>query len=136
MSATPPKKDVEQEAEPSDKEEGDKTLMEGAQEQGGFDFEVKEQDRWLPIANGAFSFSPHARLPNILLRFCCDSRAAAEAAPAPAAPAPAARPAAGSHSQPNQPLPSCGYQRRAVRHLRKAMSKLGTLPYMSKNKSA
>ena len=29
---------------------------EGTQEQGGFEFEVKEQDRWLPIANGQFSF--------------------------------------------------------------------------------
>lgn len=50
MSATPPK-EVEAEAESPDNDQMDRN--EGAQEQGAFDFDIKEQDRWLPIANGA-----------------------------------------------------------------------------------
>lgn len=55
MSATPPKeKGVEPGAQspaddsepPMDREPQD------TQGQGGYEFEVKEQDRWLPIANG------------------------------------------------------------------------------------
>lgn len=50
MSATPPKKDVEPEDGTPENEE--QMAAEGTQDQGGFEFEVKEQDRWLPIANG------------------------------------------------------------------------------------
>ena len=54
MSATPPKKDVEPEGESPDNEEQPMDRAEGTQEQGGFEFEVKEQNRWLPIANGQY----------------------------------------------------------------------------------
>ena len=33
-----------------------------------YDFDVKEQDRWLPIANGRFNKSPCAHLPNLDLQ--------------------------------------------------------------------
>lgn len=54
MAASPPKEaDVEQTQ--SGEDEGD---MSRHEELGGLgDFEVKEQDRWLPIANGLSSSS-------------------------------------------------------------------------------
>lgn len=54
MSATPPKKDVEPEEGTPENEEQQMDRTEGTQDQGGFEFEVKEQDRWLPIANGEY----------------------------------------------------------------------------------
>lgn len=54
MAASPPK-DSEVEQARSGDEEGDMDRTEEAQGALG-DFEVKEQDRWLPIANGWSSF--------------------------------------------------------------------------------
>lgn len=52
MSNSPQEKDVEQSAQSGEEQEP----MEGRDQEGlqgqGTDFEVKEQDRWLPIANG------------------------------------------------------------------------------------
>ena len=57
MSSTPPKNDgVEpapqspDDSEPHMDRDGQETQAQGL----GYEFEVKEQDRWLPIANGAF----------------------------------------------------------------------------------
>lgn len=59
MSASPPKEqDVEQNAQSGEDENPMDREQEGAQGQGLGDFEVKEQDRWLPIANGWFCPSP------------------------------------------------------------------------------
>ena len=53
MSASPPKDlDAEVGVQSSDDMEPDRA--ESSQQASGFDFEVKEQDRWLPIANGVF----------------------------------------------------------------------------------
>ena len=53
MSASPPpEKDVEQNAQSGEEQDPIDRTEEGAQGQGMTDFEVKEQDRWLPIANG------------------------------------------------------------------------------------
>lgn len=56
MSSTPPKKDgVEPPQSPDDDQHMDRNA-EDTQAQGlGYEFEVKEQDRWLPIANGQSS---------------------------------------------------------------------------------
>lgn len=55
MAASPTKEpDVEQTQ--SGEEEGDMSRQEEGQGGGLGDFEVKEQDRWLPIANGWSSF--------------------------------------------------------------------------------
>jgi hypothetical protein len=57
MSDSPPKNEQETEQGAQSGEEPD--LMDREQEgaqQGLGDFEVKEQDRWLPIANGWFCF--------------------------------------------------------------------------------
>lgn len=52
MSASPPKEpDVEQNANSGEEQEHMDRDQEGTQGTG-LDFEVKEQDRWLPIANG------------------------------------------------------------------------------------
>lgn len=57
MAASPPKDtDIEHQ---SGEEEGDMSRTEDAQLGGLGDFEVKEQDRWLPIANGWSSFIIH-----------------------------------------------------------------------------
>ncbi|KAL9620577.1 MAG: hypothetical protein Q9160_004938 [Pyrenula sp. 1 TL-2023] len=54
MSASPPKEtEVEQGAQSGDDPEHMEREQEGNQGQGLGDFEVKEQDRWLPIANVA-----------------------------------------------------------------------------------
>lgn len=61
MSSTPPKKDgVEQSAQsPDDSEPHMERDAQDTQAQGlGYEFEVKEQDRWLPIANGTSRFFP------------------------------------------------------------------------------
>ena len=53
MSDSPPKEqDVEQNAQSGEEQEHMDRDQESAQGQGLGDFEVKEQDRWLPIANG------------------------------------------------------------------------------------
>jgi len=53
MSNSPPKEqDVEQGGPSGDEQDHMDREQEGAQGQGLGDFEVKEQDRWLPIANG------------------------------------------------------------------------------------
>lgn len=59
----PPEKDVEQNAQQSGEEQDNiDRNEEGAQGQGMTDFEVKEQDRWLPIANGMIvSYLPFPR---------------------------------------------------------------------------
>ena len=59
MSSTPPKKEgVEQGAQsPDDSEPHMDREAQETQAQGlGYEFEVKEQDRWLPIANGTSVF--------------------------------------------------------------------------------
>ena len=57
MSASPPKEpDVEQNANSGEEQEHMDRDQEGTQGTG-LDFEVKEQDRWLPIANGWCKFS-------------------------------------------------------------------------------
>jgi hypothetical protein len=56
MSASPPKEpDVEQNAQSGEEQEHMDRDQEGTQGTG-LDFEVKEQDRWLPIANGWCNF--------------------------------------------------------------------------------
>ncbi|KAL9110283.1 MAG: hypothetical protein Q9227_005190 [Pyrenula ochraceoflavens] len=58
MSASPPKEtEVEQGAQSGDDAEHMEREQEGAQGQGLGDFEVKEQDRWLPIANALSNMS-------------------------------------------------------------------------------
>lgn len=65
MSNSPPaEKDVEQSAQSGEEQEMDRE-QEGAQAGLG-DFEVKEQDRWLPIANGWCCFI----LPLVLSILC------------------------------------------------------------------
>lgn len=62
MAASPPEKpEVEQ---PQSGDEGDDMNRVGDDAQGGGlgDFEVKEQDRWLPIANGRCIPPPFALL--------------------------------------------------------------------------
>ena len=58
MSDSPPKNEQEAEQGAQSGEEPDQMdrEQEGVQ-QGLGDFEVKEQDRWLPIANGWFCFN-------------------------------------------------------------------------------
>ncbi|EXJ88154.1 nuclear transcription Y subunit beta [Capronia coronata CBS 617.96] len=54
MSTSPPKEpDVEQSAQSGEEQDHMDREQEGAQGTGAGDFEVKEQDRWLPIANVA-----------------------------------------------------------------------------------
>jgi nuclear transcription Y subunit beta len=64
MSSTPPKKDgVEPPQSPDDDQHMDRNA-EDTQAQGlGYEFEVKEQDRWLPIANGAYLPFAHSNPP-------------------------------------------------------------------------
>ena len=59
MSPSPPKEtDVEQaDPSPDNSEHMDRGDPEAAQRDLTYEFEVKEQDRWLPIANG-WSLSP------------------------------------------------------------------------------
>lgn len=54
MSASPPKEaDVEQNAGQSPEEPNDQIIDQDTHAgMSGYEFEVKEQDRWLPIANG------------------------------------------------------------------------------------
>ena len=56
MSVSSPKEGAEAGDAPSENSE---TMRgEEAQAREAYDFEVKEQDRWLPIANGWFKISP------------------------------------------------------------------------------
>ena len=77
MSSTPPKKEgVEQAAQsPDDEPESMDREAQETQAQGlGYEFEVKEQDRWLPIANGAsISLSPTCPLICAPFCSCCKS---------------------------------------------------------------
>ncbi|KAI5786392.1 histone-fold-containing protein [Peziza echinospora] len=52
MSSSPPK-DLDVDGEIQSPDEMDRDQAESSQQPSGFDFEVKEQDRWLPIANVA-----------------------------------------------------------------------------------
>lgn len=53
MSATPPKKEGVEPVQSPDEDQPMDRNAEETQAQGlGYEFEVKEQDRWLPIANG------------------------------------------------------------------------------------
>lgn len=55
MSPTPPKTEGVEQAQSPDEEQPMDRNAEETQAQGlGYEFEVKEQDRWLPIANGAY----------------------------------------------------------------------------------
>lgn len=59
MSVSPPKEGVEQgDATPEHSESMERG--EEAQSRDPYEFEVKEQDRWLPIANGWSRSIPHA----------------------------------------------------------------------------
>lgn len=76
MSSTPPKKEgVEQAAQSPDEEDPapmDREAQETQAQGLGYEFEVKEQDRWLPIANGAsISLSPSYPLICAPFRSCC-----------------------------------------------------------------
>ncbi|XPS70334.1 transcriptional activator hap3 [Ascochyta lentis] len=54
MSSTPPKKDgVEPPQSPDDDQHMDRNAEDTQAQALGYEFEVKEQDRWLPIANVA-----------------------------------------------------------------------------------
>ncbi|MCJ1352831.1 MAG: hypothetical protein MMC33_002815 [Icmadophila ericetorum] len=61
MSVSPPKEtDVEQgDPSPDNSEHMDRGDTEAQARELAFEFEVKEQDRWLPIANGWFSMRHH-----------------------------------------------------------------------------
>jgi hypothetical protein len=69
MSASPPKdldaEAGEQDQSPDEQEQQhmDRGQQDASQQPPVFDFEVKEQDRWLPIANGEF-------VPEWLVLFC------------------------------------------------------------------
>lgn len=59
MSASPPKDpEVEAGVQSQSSDEMEREQAESSQQPSGFDFEVKEQDRWLPIANGLFNQFP------------------------------------------------------------------------------
>jgi hypothetical protein len=68
MSSSPPKKgDTEAEGDASPLENTEPGTGQGPMDpsdtQGqGLEVEVKEQDRWLPIANGKSSYTPFPRL--------------------------------------------------------------------------
>ena len=67
MSASPPKETEVEQGDPSP-DNSDHTMDRGDPDAQArdltFEFEVKEQDRWLPIANGWFSV--HRQLPIIV----------------------------------------------------------------------
>lgn len=68
MSVSPPKEGVEQgDATPEHSESMERG--EEAQVREAYDFEVKEQDRWLPIANGWSRSIPHALSSTEFARF-------------------------------------------------------------------
>lgn len=70
MANSPPKDPEVEQTQSGEEGEGMDRQDEGAQ-QGLGDFEVKEQDRWLPIANGWSCFIPHvtSRPPRSMI--CC-----------------------------------------------------------------
>lgn len=56
MSVSPPKDEVETgDQSPDNSEHMDRGDTEAQAREPAYEFEVKEQDRWLPIANGWFS---------------------------------------------------------------------------------
>lgn len=85
MSATPPKKsDVEpgaqspdESSEPHMDREAQDTQAQGL----GYEFEVKEQDRWLPIANGTSEMHLSPRLICAPQTRCCTSTNALSTTP-------------------------------------------------------
>lgn len=74
MSSTSPSKEPEVEPEAQSGEEHEQMEKEQDQTQGQGEFEVKEQDRWLPIANGELRFLAATRPSD--LRVPCDCRPA------------------------------------------------------------
>jgi hypothetical protein len=74
MSSTSPSKEPEVDAEAQSGEDHDQQMdkEQDLQGQGHPDFEVKEQDRWLPIANGELRFlaaysCPDLRVPGLCI---------------------------------------------------------------------
>jgi nuclear transcription Y subunit beta len=58
MSATPTKdEEVEQGGQSPDEQENQMAESEAQAQALGYDLDVKEQDRWLPIANGMYHLS-------------------------------------------------------------------------------
>lgn len=68
MSASPPEKGAEQGDATPDNNSESMDRGEEVQQREAYDFEVKEQDRWLPIANGWFYEIPHALFSSYGLR--------------------------------------------------------------------
>ena len=57
MSSPPPKKgEADPEVVQSPQEDQEPSSMEHPGQDPGHEVEVKEQDRWLPIANGEYSY--------------------------------------------------------------------------------
>ena len=54
-------KDVEQDVQSANEDDQMNDPQDPHSSALGYEFEVKEQDRWLPIANGTFSFLPERR---------------------------------------------------------------------------
>jgi len=60
MSVSPPKEDVEAgDPSPDNSEPMDRGDTEAQARELAYEFEVKEQDRWLPIANGWLPMQTH-----------------------------------------------------------------------------
>lgn len=76
MSDSPPvdAKDVEQNAQQSGEEQDHNDRNDADAPQSMTDFEVKEQDRWLPIANGMIMSYLSTFLLPICSRLSCDMR--------------------------------------------------------------
>jgi len=68
MSASPPK-DLDAEVGVQSSDDMERDQAESSQQASGFDFEVKEQDRWLPIANGVLLFCFPLLLATCTLRY-------------------------------------------------------------------
>ena len=71
MSVSPPKEpDVEQgDPSPDNSEHMDRGDPEAQARELAFEFEVKEQDRWLPIANGWFSMRHHVPIESTYIQY-------------------------------------------------------------------
>lgn len=74
MSASPPEKGAEQGDATPDNNSESMDRGEEVQAREAYDFEVKEQDRWLPIANGWFHaiFLMHCSRPMKCAFSSCD----------------------------------------------------------------
>ncbi|MCJ1382813.1 hypothetical protein MMC17_005926 [Xylographa soralifera] len=84
MSASPPKEtEVEQgDPSPDNSDHMDRGDPDAQARDLAFEFEVKEQDRWLPIANGWFSVHRQLRISVRMPRDRCSSVRALRSAPA------------------------------------------------------